>query len=174
MKLNVGCGDRHIEVYINIDHRTCGDRIDDVFTLKEYKPNTVDRIVARHVLEHACYDRSEIILSRWYQLLKKGGELYVCVPKLEYVFEHIKNYLQGGTTDWEWMNSRIFGQGPISRAMYGLDQFDDPMGVYKYESIMHKAIFDRKTLRRMLLKVGFNVVKDQPARDKEFALLAIK
>ena len=59
-KLNLGCYDRKIPDFINVDIRedVNPDLLDDVFALNKIKNNSVDLIYACHVLEHADYKRA--------------------------------------------------------------------------------------------------------------------
>jgi len=86
MKLNLGCGDRPLKGYINIDNRPgVGDVNEDVFTLPSFSPQSVEEIAASHVLEHASYDRTHAVLQRWHELLVPGGILHVAVPDFDKV-----------------------------------------------------------------------------------------
>jgi predicted SAM-dependent methyltransferase len=90
VKLNLGCFERKIPDFINIDIREDigPDLVDDVFALEKIKNNSVDLIYACHVLEHADYAESEKALKRWHQVLKKGGVLRLAVPDMEAHFAH--------------------------------------------------------------------------------------
>lgn len=90
IKLHLGCGNLHLEGWVNIDWNASEytDIVDDVSTLTTFQENTVDEIYACHVLEHfglvssveqpRCID----VLKRWNSLLKPGGILYVSVPNI--------------------------------------------------------------------------------------------
>ena len=54
MKLHLGCGERRIEGYLNIDSRLTDavDIVDDVRFLKRFKEESADIIYVCHVLEH--------------------------------------------------------------------------------------------------------------------------
>ena len=53
IKLHLGCFDRKIHGFINIDIRkdVCPDIVDDVFKLTSFEDGSVDLIYACHVLE---------------------------------------------------------------------------------------------------------------------------
>jgi len=89
-KLNLGCFDRKIPGFINVDIRrdVDPDLIDDVFALNEIKDDSIDLIYACHVLEHADYEESARALKRWHAVLKVGGVLRVAVPDMEAHFAH--------------------------------------------------------------------------------------
>lgn len=90
MKLHLGCYQKKIHGYINVDIReeVCPDLLDDVFSLEKIKDNSVDVIYACHVLEHARSNEVKKALSRWNCILKEGGILRLAVPDLESVFNY--------------------------------------------------------------------------------------
>jgi len=90
VKLNLGCYDRKIHGFINIDIRedVNPDVLDDVFKLNKFKKESVDLIYACHVLEHADYKESESALRRWFEVLKPNGVLRLAVPDMEAHFAH--------------------------------------------------------------------------------------
>ena len=109
IKLNLGCGEKTIEGYINIDSRALPkvDLVSDITDLSFFDNESVSVIYASHVLEHFGRHEYMEVLQRWYELLKPGGILRIAVPDLEKVFEHyIKNqdavilrgFLYGGQT----------------------------------------------------------------------------
>ena len=90
IKLNLGCYDRKIPYFTNVDIRSDvnPDLVDDVFKLEKVQNNSVDLIYACHVLEHADYKESELALARWFEVLKPGGVLRLAVPDMEAHFAH--------------------------------------------------------------------------------------
>lgn len=85
LKLNLGCFDKKLPGFTNIDIRPeCNpDVIDNAFTLETIKDDSVDLIYCCHMLEHLSYEESQQALKVWYKKLKKGGILRLAVPNLE-------------------------------------------------------------------------------------------
>ncbi len=95
MKLHLGCGDKRIEGYVNIDARWIDgvtDEEGDVKTLENHQKESADIIYASHILEHIQRREYFTVLSRWYEVLKHGGMLRIAVPDIEAVFNHYKQY----------------------------------------------------------------------------------
>ena len=90
IKLNLGCYDRKIYGFVNVDVREDvePDVVDDAFKLHKFEDNSVDLIYACHMLEHGDYKESEQALIRWREVLKPGGTLRLAVPDMEAHFEH--------------------------------------------------------------------------------------
>ena len=89
MKLHLGCGNVRIDGYINIDINTLlsPDVIDDIRQLEQFNTNTISVIYICHTLEHLTRFQYSSALKRWYQLLKKGGELRISVPDMDKAFK---------------------------------------------------------------------------------------
>ena len=92
MKLHLGCGEKKIKGFINVDIRedVHPDLIDDVCTLLTIKDNSIDLIYACHVLEHLGRHEYMKVLERWYNVLTKGGVLRIAVPDFEKVVNYYK------------------------------------------------------------------------------------
>ena len=66
------------------------DQVYDISKLHYYKKNSVQEIVAFHVLEHFDMKRSEEVLENWVSLLKLGsGTLRICVPDIREICKRI-------------------------------------------------------------------------------------
>ncbi len=149
MKLNLGCGNKKMLGFINIDSRqeVSPDLIDDVSSLQSFKSNSVNLIYACHVLEH--FDRFEYkeVLKRWFDVLEPGGVLRISVPDIEKVFNHysqfkdlnvLKGFLWGGQT---------------------------------YPQNYHYTGFDFKTISNDLLEIGFSNVRHYDWRNTEHSMI---
>jgi predicted SAM-dependent methyltransferase len=145
IKLHLGCGNKHIDGYINIDIRYMPgvDSIDNVERLRRYKENSVSVIYASHVLEHICrYDYMHT-LQRWYELLMPDGILRIGVPD----FEAIANYYIK-TKDLRSISGMLYG---------GQD----------YKENFHCWCWDFDTLSRELKSIGFKDIKRYDWRTTE-------
>lgn len=88
MKLHLGCFNKKIHGFVNVDIRpdVNPDLVDDVFKLEKVLPNSIELIYCCHVLEHATRAGSLEALERWHEVLKPGGILRLSVPDLEATF----------------------------------------------------------------------------------------
>lgn len=108
VKLNLGCSSFKENGYINIDlyHPNADVKMDALCL--DYGDQTVDKIRAYHILEH--FSKGEVILAikEWERVLKKGGEIEIEVPDLEFV---LLQWLQTGDDrkDDGWMLDCIYG-----------------------------------------------------------------
>lgn len=90
LRLNLGCGEFHLDGFVNVDaqEEVKPDLVCDILDLP-YEPETVDEIYAGHILEHFDWKEGEEALRYWMKLLKPGGRISICVPDIDYV---IKEY----------------------------------------------------------------------------------
>ena len=138
LMLNLGCGQKKMYGFTNvdIDESVCPDVVDDVFNLKKFDPNSVYLIYSCHVLEHCPRKDIEKTLSKWYELLKKGGTLRLAVPDFGKVCELYKS---GHGELEDWLGFIVGGQR---------DEFD-----------YHKCAFDEWSLRTKLDRLGFHSIR---------------
>jgi len=85
IKLNIGCGNKKLDGFINIDIRedVRPDIVLDVSYLDGIKDGTIDYILASHVLEHFPHWLTETILKEWIKKIKIGGVLELVVPDIK-------------------------------------------------------------------------------------------
>ena len=109
MKLHLGCGEKILDGFINVDSRKLNgvDIVDDIKSLESFGSETAELIYASHVLEHVGRREYIGVLKRWCEILKPGGKLRIAVPDFESVAEyymdkknidHIMGFLYGGQT----------------------------------------------------------------------------
>ena len=83
LKLNLACGLDYRDGYVNADlYPLPNAKVDAVFDVSSipYADNTVDEIIASHIIEHFDVYESRKILQEWHRVLKPGGKLIVETP----------------------------------------------------------------------------------------------
>lgn len=137
MKLHLGCGDKKLEGFVNIDIRkdVNPDVIDDISQLKEFNNNSAELIYVCHVLEHFGRHEYLNVLKKWNSILKPEGTLRLSVPDIESVFLRYK-------------------EGVPLRSLIGF-----LYGGQNYKENYHYIGFDFKTLKEDLESIGFKNVR---------------
>lgn len=88
MRLHLGCGQRYLDGYVNIDlppseHMVTiqrpPDKYGDIADLR-FERGTVDEVRLHHVFEHFARPQACALLVAWRSWLKPGGKLRVEVP----------------------------------------------------------------------------------------------
>jgi predicted SAM-dependent methyltransferase len=136
MRLNLGCGKRYKERFINIDafDTTVADKIMSVEDLT-FPSNTIDAIEAGQLIEHLGYIHTIYALAEWFRVLKPGGTLLIETPDIE---SSMKQYLGGDhgvkkeTLTW----------------LYGIES----------PGMEHRLCFPKILIRSLLKKTGFTEI----------------
>lgn len=111
-------------------------------------PNeTVDRIYTSHMFEHIPYKDLVGFIHECYRVLKKGGELSVCVPNAGF---YIKSYVEGR----RFRPERV-GYAP---AFVDTGSMMDEINYIAYMDQKHKYMFDPENLVNTLKKASFSSV----------------
>ena len=137
IKLHLGCGNKKINGYTNIDcrHLPSVDEIQNVELLRSYKNNSIDLIYSAHVLEHFSRWRYIHVLSRWFEILKPNGCLRISVPDFAKICEHYNT------------NKDL---KPIMGLLYGGQD---------YLENFHYVTFDYTSLEMDFKNIGFKFVE---------------
>jgi len=99
MKLHLGCGERYLKGYINVDFPSTGhtvqkeivaDKLIDIKKLK-YPFGSIKEIRLHHVFEHFPRAVACALLTNWYTWLEDGGTLRIEVPDCFNMAEKIIN-----------------------------------------------------------------------------------
>jgi len=136
--IHLGCGHVNVPQFINIDllpysHIHYIQQIDD---LSIFPNEYADLLYASHVLEHISYNALSKVLKEWHRVLKKGGVLYISVPDFDKLIDVYSSEQREIKTI-------------ISPLMGGQDHS------FNY----HKAAFNEKYLKELLLSIGFKEVE---------------
>jgi predicted SAM-dependent methyltransferase len=145
MKLNLGCYNRKMSGFVNVDivEEFEPDIIDDVKLLNKFENESADLIYASHLLEHFYRRETLAVLQRWYDVLKVGGVLRISVPDFEQI---VRYYLM--TKDLEQVH------GLLHAAQ--VNEYD-----------IHFTSFDFNYLSKCLKSVGFKDIRRYNYQDTE-------
>jgi len=149
IKLNLGCGTRHLKGYVNIDrYRAGADRQMDARHL-DYADGSVDEVYSSHLIEHIPAPECDLLLREWHRVLKIGGLLVIRCPNIA---THMRRWLEG-TEEF-----RLAGVNSI-------------VGAARRPGDLHRNLFDVRRLRLLVERAGFTVLscEEHPSRDGKIA-----
>lgn len=147
LKLHLGCGQRYLKGYINIDfpsseHTIVVPRADiykDIRNL-EYPENSIDEIRSHHLFEHFSRQEALKLLNQWRYWLKPQGLLVIETPDFE---ECIKRFVSTDDLEEKFKLARhIFGSHEANWAL-------------------HKDFWDKLKFQFIFDKLGFKITKIQ-------------
>jgi len=82
IKIDIGAGTVKHEGYITLDKFCKADIKADILEEGLFKPETIDKFLLEHVLEHFTEAEGKELLSILYKALKLGGEIEIAVPDM--------------------------------------------------------------------------------------------
>ena len=152
MKPHLGCGERYINGYINIDFpsesRTVMDtsKADIHTNILElnYSLESIDEIRLHHVFEHFTRPVASALIAGWYSWLKPGGKMHIEVPDFE---------------------ETSFGYNPLK-----IDK-NSWLGTYNFEIISNKS--ESKLSKEEFIKTAENYFRYFLVGENEFKLLEV-
>jgi len=152
--LNLGCGRRLLDGFINIDKYQQGPGVinSDIFKLSQ-ADNSVDLIFCAHVLEHLPFRHARMALKEWQRVLKPSGKVYLGIPDIGLIMTKM---LDPSTADnvREFLMYALFGfqTDPGNRDESILDYPVD-------EGQFHTCGFTKKSIQFEMGKVGFSITE---------------
>lgn len=156
-KLNLGCGDKILPGYINVD--VAGSRqgrkpdvLCDLRRLKPFADNEIDEILSVHVVEHFWRWEVVDVVKEWVRVLKPGGMMVIECPNLLTACQEI---MQNPDT--------AIGPGKEGRrsmwVLYGDPGWKDPL-------MMHRWAYTPESLMQLMREAGLVNLRQEPAQFK--------
>lgn len=154
VRLNLGCGDKILEGYINVDFAASrkGNKPDVIADLRalEFNPDYADEILSVHVIEHFYPWEAEDLLTHWKNILKPGGSLILECPN---ILTAAKMLLQ----EPEKAARAVGKDGQMAMwPLYGDPAWKDPL-------MCHRWGYTPTTLIDLLKTCGFTNVRQERA-----------
>ena len=156
-RLNLGCGDKILPGYVNVDVAAAraGQKPDVICDLRRLEPfasESVDEVLSVHVIEHFWRWEALDVLREWLRLLKPGGTMILECPNLATACAELLKDPDG-----------LCGPGPEAQrtmwVLYGDPRWRDPL-------MVHRWGYTPASLRRLMEEAGMVNVRQEPAQFK--------
>jgi predicted SAM-dependent methyltransferase len=145
LKLHLGCGEKYLEGYVNIDfpdaeQRVIKTRADIFSSMKDlsYPENSVDEIRSHHLFEHFSRAEALKLLVRWRTWLKPNGLLIIETPDFS-------------------MSASFFLLAHSRRRKYQLSRH--MLGSEEAGWATHKDFWDKEKFSYVFKQLGFKDIK---------------
>ena len=157
MRLNLGCGDKILPGYVNVDvvEARAGmkpDVICDLHDLAPFEDASADEILSVHVVEHFWRWEIRDVLREWIRVLKPGGRMIVECPN---ILSAAQDLLQSPV---EAAREDQSGQRTMW-VFYGDPKWKDPL-------MIHRWGYTPESLGALMGEVGLAQVRQEPAQYK--------
>lgn len=149
VKINLGCGSKFLDGYINVDmcERLGVDLVHDLRRPLPLRDGIADEIHAQHVVEHFSRTEWPVILADWTRVLKAGGRLVIECPDVMRVCEAFIADKLG--LRWHWWHAALFGEDG--------------------DGMRHQQGFTIPRLREELEAAGYTIERCRNWSDEKFA-----
>jgi len=176
-KLNIGCGQRLAQGWINVDFHSENPQVRRVNLLGRlpFEDGSMDAVYSSHVLEHFTPETAKKLLKECHRVLKHGGILRTVVPDLENIcreYVRILDQLEDSALarrQYEWIILELLDQMTRTKPSGNIPQFyakltatsDKEMIAYvKSRTDTNPWTFpEPQTLRSKLSKLRWNKIK---------------
>ena len=157
MKLNLGCGDKILPGYVNVDVAPSRagrppDVLCDLRSLGPFEDASADEVLAVHVVEH--FWRWEVVgvLREWARVLKPGASMILECPNLQSACEEFLRDPEASS-----------GPGPEGQrtmwVFYGDPRWQDPL-------MVHRWGYTPRSLAAVMGEAGLVEIRQEPAQFK--------
>jgi predicted SAM-dependent methyltransferase len=123
MKLHLGCGEKILEGYTNIDLYNPKAEVKADIAKLPYDENSADEIYNCHVIEHSDYFEAMEWIKEWKRVLKPGGSLVMETPDLTLLCQ---KYMASSVNDRVKLYPTFFAKawlpGEVHKFLYSKEQ----------------------------------------------------
>ncbi|MGE5098009.1 MAG: methyltransferase domain-containing protein [Betaproteobacteria bacterium] len=157
LKLNLGCGDKILPGYVNVDvvEARAGmkpDVVCDLHDLAPFSDDSAEEILSVHVVEHFWRWEVRDVLREWVRVLKPGGRMIVECPNILSACEALlANPREAAQEDERGQRSMW--------VLYGDPKWKDPL-------MIHRWGYTPESLRELMAQAGLRDVRQEPAQFK--------
>lgn len=157
MKLNLGCGDKILPGYVNVDVAPSRggrkpDVLCDLHRLEPFESECAEEILAVHVVEHFWRWEVVTVLREWMRVLRPGGLMILECPNLISACQQLLADPDAAS-----------GAGPEGQrsmwVFYGDPAWRDPL-------MVHRWGYTPRSLASLMSEAGLVDIRQEPAQFK--------
>lgn len=162
-KLQLGCGPYCLKGWLNTELYGSEELV-PLNLLKKFPidDNKFDFVFSEHVIEHFTLEEGYFINQETFRVLKPGGVVRFATPDLGFLVDLYKNKKTKVQKEYiNWSFSEFLKESELNLA-------EDTFVINKFvRSWGHSFIYDFKSMKFLLKKIGFtNIKKSKPGESK--------
>lgn len=142
LRLNLGCGSRILPGYVNVDmHNRRAQVKHDLRLPLPYSDESVDEILAEHIIEHFTETEWNTIKQDWSRVLRPEGTIIIHCPDIIRCAEHLVKEKKR----WRWLLP-IYGNPSQTchKNGFNLQRLTDSLNEVGITIINHFYLNDRR------------------------------
>lgn len=166
--LNIGCGNKFHEDWVNIDIVSYNPNVieHNILLGLPFETNQFDAVYHSQVLEHIPKESAHSFIAECFRVLKPGGILRVVVPDLENIVSEYQKYLnlciiesnENSEANYEWILLEMYDQTIRNHSGGLMAQYLQKTTITNEEYVLNRIGFVGKHIRKSYLE-GNNEVK---------------
>jgi len=152
-KLHIGCGGNILSDWLNSDFFPDSSAILhlDATDTFPFFDNTFDYVFSEHMIEHISYSNGLCMLRECHRVLKNNGKIRISTPDLQFLIDLYRDNKSELQQQYiKFATDERIKSAPSYDATFVINSFVRDWG--------HLFIYDEKTLRSSLEKVGFSKI----------------
>ena len=106
MKLNLGCGKKLLEGFMNIDIQNPCDLLHDLRFPLPYENSSVEEVYSANFIHTFSRKDWRELKKEMIRVLKSGGKLELILHDFDYILSH---FLSNDEEKWDWWLQTIYG-----------------------------------------------------------------
>lgn len=168
IRLDVGCGTNIHAGYTHMDIKS-NNHIEIIGDCRKlpFPDNSIEEILASHIIEHFSYTEIVGVLKEWYRALQLKGQLIIKCPDLDFL---CRAYVSGHHTPEQIL---VYLYGAFTFNACTPDGRLNNIGTYN-EPDAHKAMYNEEMIMKRLEEIGFIIISSKREHDWEIKIIAIK
>jgi len=158
LKLHIGCGERKLESFVNVDKEGNPDLKIDVRNGLPFPDESVDYVFSEHFIEHLTRDEGVFFLKEVYRVLKPAGVCRIATPDLD---RSVQEYCDDSWRKAEWVERFDYEWIPNNCVMLNIS----------FREWGHQYIYNEEDLRMVGNLSGFLLWRRQEVGQSSFSEL---
>ncbi len=150
---------------LDIQPRKNVDYIADASNKLPFDDDVFDIIHASHILEHIFWQYTQKVVNEWVRILKPKGVIEIWVPNGMGIFKSWQKAEQGNLKNFKSENGKLWERREKDDWAMANGLLLTATGIKTMPWGIHKAIFSKKSLSKIMMKAGLIFIEKMNVED---------